>query len=485
MEKSTDLIELSEKTNTNLFRERAMDQAYRIIQNKDQYNPECYGFGLEREYYTAKDSSLVPCSKMVFDKEGVQKELGVHNVETACEPGTNISHTINRLREKVRWIEDNLQDKTLVRDGGLVAYPKNQSIMEYLSSSTEIDGYEVPDNMFHKPYYVLLNHDISKNKNKSFTHPKISYKYSGLMPVCTTTSIQPHVQVPNISSVSEYFSAALRATGPILSIATNSPYLPPELYDTEPDYRPSVHENRVLIQNDLLNRRGRKGSRFPFDVDGFEDIVKRMSTHELFMPILSEDAPLVEWDKTQHEFNHQQRTTWWWVNPRLGSCVGGDSMAVRLELRSLPTQPTFLDNISMFSLAVGSIVEMAETSHPVLDLDWKRAKQNFENAVYNGPEADLVWIDEEKEKILDNEKIIENLIDLGQKGLIRLGLDTDRADSLLDPVRQRKTETPSSWKAKRYKHYTQTENMSSDDALRAMSKEYIEKSRSGNPFHTW
>lgn len=488
MGQKTRLISISQDTDRDLFNSRVKEQAEKILSNSDNFSPKSHGFGLEREYYVIdEDGNLTRCQNSLFEDFDIQRELGIHNFELACEPTSQIlgdDDIIECLRDNIQQIQQEISEQHVVREGLLSVTPEDYHADDYLSECEEIDGYSVNQNMTQKPYYILLDYDLSDDKNKSLSNPNTSYRPDGLMPVSLTTSIQPHIQIPRIEDIEPYFSAALRICGPVLSISTNSPFLPPSMYDKTPDTDPYTHENRVVIQNDLLNDRDRTGARFPRDIESFEDMINRVSEHELFMPILSEDAPSVDWDEEYHEFNHQQRTTWWWVNPRIGDSIDDNSGAVRMELRPFPNQPTFEDNISLFSLLVGSIVEIAECGHPVLDLEWNTARLNFENAVSDGPNADLFWIDKNGNRLNDNNEIIKDIIGCARRGLNRIESDTSGVDEVLKPMIERGQCSPSSWKVSRYETYLNN-GYEYQKALEMTFEDYVEACHSGSPFYQW
>jgi hypothetical protein len=201
------------------------------------------------------------------------------------------------------------------------------------------------------------------------------------------------------------------------------------------------------------------------------------------MPLLSEDAPQVDWGGNSYEFNHQQRTCWWWVNPRVGSSANGDGNAVRIELRPFPNQPTFQDNISLSCACAGAIVGMVEEEHPVIDLDWRTARDNLRQAERNGPNADLKWIDKNGERISENEQILQDVIQTARKGLVRLGMSEEEADRSLRHIEKRGIYSPSQWKADIYNQNLKDKQY--EQALREVFLQYVNNMNRGKSFYRW
>lgn len=487
MSERVDLIDKYLQTNHSEFRRRVEEQAQSIIDSKSEFSPDSYGIGLEREYYlTDKTLRLKRRDSEFCDRANCQYELGLHNVEFASRPCcdfSDIHEFIADLRRNYDHLANTVDDGFIVRDGCIGLSPSGETMTEYLSDGSYLNGCKIPSNMTDSPYYLMLEHDISQDSDKTLSHPNLSYERDGTMTVSLTTSIQPHVQVPRLEQLPDYFSACIRLCGPLTALSANSPYVPHDMYSSEPSTDPFTHENRITIQRDIFNNRGRRGVRLPKDVECFKDLIDRIASHELYMPILSEEAPEADWSGDSYEFNHQQRTTWWWVNPRIGDCADGDSdRAVRIELRPFSNQPTFKDNISLLLLSVGAVTGIAETNHPVLELSWENAYQNFMNAEKQGSDADLTWIDSNGETVTNTQKIIEDIAEVADHGLGEMGVPQDTIDEYLHPMRER-TESPSKWKCRRYGEYLS--DNSYESALKKTFQDYVNQSSSEQPFCEW
>lgn len=480
-------IRKSKNTDREEFKNRAERQAQEIIQNKQDYSPQTYAFGLEREYYLVDEANyLAQRDEDTCERAQCQYELGLHNVELACNPISDFSNLDNfryRLRDEVDRIRDVVGNRLVVLDGCVSVSENGETIQEYMEYSEDYEGYDMPSNMTKDTYYALLDYDISNYGDAKIEHPNFTYDADGTMPISLTCSIQPHIQIPEVEKVPQYFAASIRACAPLLSVSTNSPYLPPSMYDEKPDKKPYSHSLRIQIQEQLLNQKDRNGMRIPKDIDSFEELVDKIASHSLYMPLLSEDAPQVDWAGNSYEFNHQQRTCWWWVNPRVGSSANGDGNAVRIELRPFPNQPTFQDNISLFCACAGAIVGMVEEEHPVIDLDWRTARDNLRQAERNGPNADLKWIDKNGERISENEQILQDVIQTARKGLVRLGMSEEEADRSLRHIKKRGIYSPSQWKADIYNQNLKDKQY--EQALREVFLQYVNNMYRGKSFYRW
>lgn len=477
------------ETDREIFRERSQKQAEEIINSKENYSPRTHAIGVEREYYLIdRELNLAKRPEKICEESGCQYELGRHNVELASEVIQDFS-SFNRFRYKLRdsieSVKEVAKGRTVVRDGFIGVSPESLTTEKYLKLSDNMTDYQTPSNMTSDIYYSMLNADLSDTDDMVIRHPDFEYKREGMMPVSLTASVQPHLQIPDVEQVPEYLSAATRCIGPILSLFTNSPYLPPDMYDTPPNENPETHELRIFLQRELFNNQNRKGMRLPKDVDSFEELVEKISRHKLYMPLLSEDAPDVDWSKGRYEFNHQQRTCWWWVNPRIGKSADKEGKAVRLELRPFPNQPSFQDNMSLLCISLGTIAGIVEKNHPVLDLSWGDAKENLQNAERDGPNSSLKWINSQGDYTTCRHDIIRDVLNIARDGLEVLNMSNKNIETLMTKVEKRSYfSSPSQWKANRYSQYMD-EGYTYEESLRKMFSDYVDNMKINKPFHRW
>lgn len=477
------------ETNRQTFRERSQKQAEEIINSKDSYSPRTHAIGVEREYYLIdRDLNLTKRPEKICEESGCQYELGRHNVELASDVIQDFSsfNTFRyKLRNSTKSVKEAATNRIVVRDGCTGVSPESLTTEEYFKLSDDRSNHSIPSNMTSDTYYAMLNEDLSDTDNMVISHPDFKYERNGLMPVSLTASVQPHLQIPDVEKVPEYLSAATRSIGPILSLFTNSPFLPPDMYGSPPSENPETHELRIFLQRELFNNKGRKGMRLPKDVNSFEELVRKISQHKLYMPLLSEDAPDVDWSEGRYEFNHQQRTCWWWVNPRIGRSADKKGKAVRLELRPFPNQPSFQDNMSLLCVTLGTIVGIVKKNHPVSDLPWSDASENLKNVEKDGPNASLSWIKSDGEDTTHRGDIINDVLDTARYGLQELNMADNNIETLLNKVEKRdNTSSPSQWKANRYSQYMR-EGYTYKESLRKMFSDYIDNMKVNKPFYRW
>ncbi|MFC7135521.1 hypothetical protein ACFQRB_00640 [Halobaculum litoreum] len=133
----------------------------------------------------------------------------------------------------------------------------------YLSAVEERDGVVVADNMHPDPRYVALDAETRRRAGGRvrLSVPGVDRTFPTILPESLTTSIQPHLQIPDASTLPAYHDYAVRTLGPVLALATNSPFLPADLY-RDPDtgaladaetVMAGPHEHRVYVFEQAVN----------------------------------------------------------------------------------------------------------------------------------------------------------------------------------------------------------------------------------------
>jgi hypothetical protein len=488
-----------------VFTERVAEQAelIRSALAEGELESEDFAIGMEVETYAVDpDATLSDIPASVFG-EAVAKELGVHNAELNTDASRfdpdGVAEQRDALARSVREASERVAetDRELVLDA-MWTIPPTEGSQRYLSALEETDGVTVATNMRPSPRYAAIDNEVLEWADGSIdlSLPGVDASFPTILCESLTSSIQPHLQVPAVERYPEYFNAAIRTMGPVVSLSTNSPFLPADLYDADDPHRvveETPHECRIPVFEDAIDvDDGPEKVRVPRDIETPTAVVDRLVEDRTCAPFLREwleDDPPEEFTEQFWELDHKRGTFWRWVRTVVGGQAvegAGDGRSLRIEYRPLPTQPSVPDTVGLQCLVAGLLRGIVKTDHPLCELEWNRARDSFYEAVDRGPEADLAWITADGEATNETGPIYAECFDLARTGLQAAGLDVETAASLLAPIRRRASEetVPSQWKKDRVRdHLADGEDLSS--AIEHMQREYIERSDPATSFVDW
>lgn len=507
MEDPVDFVRRSLAEPTRIeFEERVKDQAAYLREefqtgDLDNANP---AIGLELELYAANpDGKLAALPPSFFDRAPAVPELGRHNAEinttAAILSASGITNQLDAITEKLdraRRIADRTNHR-LVLDG-MWTIPPEQGTLPYLSDTTRVNGIRVADNMHRNArYYAIDNAIVSiAGGQLELDLPGVSLELPSILVESLTTSIQPHLQIPTIDTFPAHFNAAIRTLGPVLALATNSPFLPADLYsDAHPQtiLEATHHELRIPVFEQSINAGADNPKvRLPRDITTITDIIQRLVDDRTVAPFLKEWVETKDADRYAESFwelDHKHGTYWRWIRP----VIGGDYInenntrqSLRIEYRSLPTQPSIVDTIGLQCLVAGLVLGLVAASHPIQDLDWTDARTAFYNAVEDGLDAELYWITEDNEWTTNQGQIYGEIFRYAKHGLQEAGVPGNQATTVIKPIEARWHQhvTPTQWKLDRVRE--QTENgVSLPQAIRQMQLEYIQLTLEDKPLVEW
>ena len=462
-----------------------------------------FATGLEVELYAVdEDGRLARVPRSAFEEADCSREFGRHNVELNTPPspfdadgiGTQAT-TVRRKLETAAAVMDR-HGLRLVLDG-MWTIPPAEGSLAYLSTVSEVDGITIAENMSSDPrYYAIDNHVLERGGGDvSIEVPGARHAFPSILVESLTSSIQPHLQVPSTAEFPTYYNVALRTLGPVLALATNSPFLPADAYDAVDDERQLVeetfHELRIPVFERTVNAGPWEKACVPRDLETAEDVVDRLVDDSTCAPFL------LEWEREGDddlenescwELIHKYGTYWRWVRSVIGGEAGGDGegRSLRIEYRPLPTQPSADDVISLHCLTIGLIRGLVAAEHPIVELPWTDARAGFYGAVRDGLEAELHWITADGERTTDPERIYPEVFSFARRGLRVQGLSDARAAARLEPLATRweRRTTPSRWKKRRVAARIDAGEPLAD-AIEAMQREYLRRSQAGEPFVEW
>jgi hypothetical protein len=487
------------------FDRRVRDQAERIRDDirSGRLDTDEFAVGMELEAYAVDaDGRLARIPEHVFGRAGCAKELGVHNLEVNSAAtvfdADGVADQASSIAASVDAAVDALADEGLtpVLDA-MWTVPPAEGTDAYLGTVEEREGVTVAANMRHHPRYVALDNEILDRSGGEITleTPGATLTYPTILVESLTTSIQPHLQIPRTEAFPAYFNAALRTTGPILALSSNSPFLPADCYDDDPDVVSATpHELRVHVFEKSINAgapRSEGKVRFPGDLDRVTDVVDRVVADETYAPVLADgdgDDDTSPYRSTLPEYDHKRGVHWRWVRGVVGGQPVGteaDGASLRIEYRPLPTQPTVRDTVSLQVLVVGLLRGLVAADHPLTDLPWAAARDCFYDAVDRGPDADLAWVTADGERTADPDTVYDEVFAFARRGLRDAGLDDATIDGYLAPIERRRGGTaPSAWKKARVREAV-ADGATLPDAIERMQRDYTERAGGGTVFADW
>lgn len=484
------------------FDARVQTQAARLVEAIDAGELDSPGFavGLELEVYAVDDEGrLATLPEAVF--EACNKELGCHNAELNVSPSPLDA---SGLAEQAAAVADAVEAaRTAFVDVGLElaldamwTIPPPEGSVAYLSAVATDEGVTVARNMRPNDRYWALDNSVLAHAGGtiSLDLPGYAGTFPTILPESLTASIQPHLQVPSAEAFPRYYNTAIRTMAPVLALATNSPFLPGDLYgdvaDPEQLVEETAHELRIPVFEQSINV-GDEKVRFPRDIEVATDVVTRIEADATRAPFLREwiedEAPEGFRDGIW-EFDHKRGTYWRWLRGIPGGqpVGGGTERSLRIEYRPLPTQPTVTDVVGLQWLTVGLIRGLVAADHPLPALDWNASRASFYDVVERGLEGSIAWLTADGDRTDDPATVYEEIFRYARDGLEVTGVSTADIDHYLAPLERRwaARTTPSRWKKSRVlAHLDGGDDL--ETAITSMQREYLERSVSGTPFVEW
>jgi hypothetical protein len=416
-------------------------------------NPQAI-VGLEYEFYAAdaETDALMRVPRRLLEFIGFEKELGLHNAEMQTTPQPLSSYGLRATEAEVQAKLDAAQREVanermfLVSDGLWTVPPVGETARSYVADSVEQDGVRLATNMSDSVRYHAMGNTPFK-ADMSLDCPHVTLEAETVMPESLITSIQPHYQLAHAEDLPGHFGYALRVAGPLLALAVNSPFFPPDLYDADPEtvLEECRMENRIGVFESVLNPDDTPKVTFPEDVTSLDEAVDRVATDESVVPMLHERGDRFD-DRFVH-FRHKHGTFWRWVRPVFDGPTRQEANA-RIEFRPIPGQPTVRDSVAFLAAFAGLMESLPRRTHPVYDLPWERARENFYNAAENGLRAEMHWLTQDGETTTDTAVLYDELFEFARDGLRLRGLSEAEADYHLEPLRFRVDAglTPARWK---------------------------------------
>jgi hypothetical protein len=476
-------------TDADRFRDRALSDAATLtdeIAAGTFDNPQAI-VGFEYEFYAAdaETDALRRVPRRLLRYIGFEKELGLHNAEMTTSPQPLNAYGLRAQELEIRARLSAALECTraegihLASDGIWTIPPTGESARSYLTDSVEDGGIRIATNMSDSARYHAMANAETAEAAMTLRAPNVTLAADTVMPESLITSIQPHYQVAQATALPAYFTYALRVAGPLLALGVNSPFFPPDLYDDVPAeviVDDAWMGHRIATFESVLNPRGEDGKvRFPHDIETVEEAVERIATDETIVPMPVEETG--RFDDAFATFRQKHGTYWRWVRPVFDGATPAAANA-RIEFRPIAAQPTVRDSVAFLACFAGLLESLPNADHPVGDLDWEVARENFATAARDGLGADLRWITADGEETTERDALYTDLFARAEEGLLRRGLSEGEAARYIDPLRRRVEygRSPAEWKLDRVEERIEGgEDLAG--AIAGMQGEYLERQR--------
>ena len=482
------------------FEQRVREQAAGLREEVESGAFDSPGFavGLELEVYAAEAGRPVTPPDAVF---GVaSKELGVHNAELNTDPdpldADGLAAQAEEIARDLAAVRERAGDSEVALDA-MWAVPPTEGTRTYLGAERTVGEVSAPERMRPDPRYLAIDAHIREAVGGTLplSVPGVETTFPSILYESLTTSIQPHLQIPDAQRFPAYYNAAVRTLGPVLALSTNSPFLPPDLYDEGVDPQKLVdrtpHELRIEVFEQSVNHTETPKVRVPRDLESATDVADRVVADDLIAPFLREwlaDGERSGLADRLWEFDHKRSTYWRWLRCVAGGqpVGGGDERSLRIEYRPIPTQPTVTDVVGMQALVAGLVRGLVAAGHPVTELPWAAARESFYNAVADGVFADLHWVSVTGERTTDPDLIFDEVFAHARRGLREAGLSEADIESYVGPIEARRNTatTPSVWK-KRAVRERLSDGADLREAVVGAQREYLRLSRETDSFAEW
>ncbi|MEU0899688.1 glutamate-cysteine ligase family protein [Streptomyces massasporeus] len=343
------------------------------------------------------------------------------------------------------------------------------------------------------PRYRLLNEQIFAARGEDLRIKvdgveRLATYADTITPEAACTSTQFHLQV-DPKEFPHYWNAAQAIAGVQIALAANSPFLfGKELWR---ETRIPLFEQATDTRPEEIKAQGVRprvwfGERWITSVfDLFEENVRYFPA---LLPLCEDEDPQKELDSggvpQLGELTLHNGTIYRWNRPIYAVTESGPHL--RIENRVLPAGPTVADIIANGAFYYGLTRALVDEDRPVWTrMSFSVAEENLHTAARDGIDARLYWPGVGEVPV--TELVLRRLLPLAHKGLELTGMDAAWREPLLGIIEQRCVtgRNGALWQAEMVHHLEKAGISDRREALRQMTRTYMDYMHMNAPAHTW
>jgi hypothetical protein len=343
------------------------------------------------------------------------------------------------------------------------------------------------------PRYRLLNEQIFAARGEDLQISvdgvdRLRTYADTITPEAACTSTQFHLQV-SPDEFADYWNAAQAITGVQVALAANSPFLFGKelwretripLFEQATDTRPA----EIKVQG--VRPRVWFGERWITSV--FDLFEENLRYYPALLPLCDEEDPQERLDgggvPALAELTLHNGTIYRWNRPIYDVAHGKPHL--RVENRVLPAGPTVADVLANGAFYYGLTRALVEEERTVWSrMSFSAAEDNLHAGARHGIDARLYWPGMGEVPVA--ELVLRRLLPMAHRGLELSGMDAAWREPLLGIIEQRCVtgRNGAVWQAEMFHHIVDTSHVDNHEALRRMTRQYMEYMHLNAPAHTW
>lgn len=347
-------------------------------------------------------------------------------------------------------------------------------------------------NMTPEPRYYALNDVLARFRGGEFHIliqglDQLELRHDSVMLEACNTSFQIHFQV-SPDEFAHLYNLAQAVAAPVLAAAVNSPVLLRHrlwnetriaLFERSIDTRNTAQQTRSLVSRVHFGEAWVERS----VLELFREDIARQRV--VLAGVYDED-PLGKLDRGDvpelRALRMHNGTVYRWNRPCYGVVDGVPHL--RIENRVLPAGPTPADEVANAAFFFGLMATLGDEYGPIKQaMRFADAKANLTAAAREGLNAHFTWVGGETHSA--PALILEHLLPIARRGLLKRGLDGNDVTRYLDIIEQRVStrHTGAQWTVRSLDRMS--DSVTPEQQYRAVTAKMLENERGGQPVHTW